>query len=225
MARKDDLPDMIVSAARYAFSNMTALLIGGIVIALSFLIIGLPFFLGYITRCMKEIVRGNGVMPEWDDIGQMFVDGIRMTGVFFVYVGIFIIIITIPVVTVVIFNIFSAPLMVLLSTLLLALTSAIAFCLLAVAFFASWIVYASTGSVRKAITARRVMGFVTSDPSSYLVALVASTVVALLGVVAMSLFVTIPWALFVMCSAVTFIYAKFYQDTMKSTSHALDWLK
>jgi hypothetical protein len=99
------------------------------------------------------------------------------------------------------------------------------FCLLAVAFFASWIVYASTGSVRKAITARRVLGFVASDPSSYLVALVASTVVALLGVVAMSLFVTIPWALFVMCSAVTFIYAKFYQDTMKSTSHALDWLK
>ncbi len=46
MARKDDLPEMIVSAARYAFSNMTALLIGGIVIALSFLIIGLPFFLG-----------------------------------------------------------------------------------------------------------------------------------------------------------------------------------
>ncbi len=225
MARKDDLPDMIVSAARYAFSNMTALLIGGIVIALSFLIIGLPFFLGYITRCMREIVKGNGVMPEWDDIGQMFVDGIRMTGVFFVYVAIFAVIILIPAVPVMIFNFLGTPLMVLFGTLVLALTAAIAFCLLAIAFFSSWIVYASTGSVRKAITARRVLGFVASDPSSYLVALVACAVVALLGVVAMSLFVTIPWALFVMCSAVTFIYSKFYQDTMKSTSHALDWLK
>ncbi|OPY28253.1 MAG: hypothetical protein A4E28_01647 [Methanocella sp. PtaU1.Bin125] len=225
MARKDDLPDMIVSAARYAFSNMTALLIGGIVIALSFLIIGLPFFLGYITRCMKEIVRGNGVMPEWDDIGQMFVDGIRMTGVFFVYVALFIAVITIPVVTLAIFNFIGAPMMILLSTLLLAITSAIVFCLLAVAFFASWIVYASTGSMRKAITVKMVWGFIVSDPTNYLVALVACSVVALLGVVAMSLFVTIPWALFVMCSAVTFIYAKFYQDTMKSTAHALDWLK
>jgi hypothetical protein len=223
MARNDDLLNMVLSAARYAFSNLTSLLIGGIVIALSFLIIGLPFFLGYITRCMKEIVKGNGVMPEWDDIGLMFMDGIRMTGVFFVYVGIYVLIIMVPLVPVVIFNLTNVPILALISTVVLAGTAALVACLLAIAFFGSWIIYANTGSVRKAITVRKIFEFVSSDPHRYLEALLATGAVALAGALSMTLFVTIPWALFVICAAMTYIYSKFYQDTMKSTSHALDW--
>ncbi len=223
MARNDDLLNMVLSAARYAFSNLGSLLIGGIVIALSFLVIGLPFFLGYITRCMKEIVKGNGVMPEWDDIGLMFVDGIRMTGVFLVYVLIYVLIILVPLVPVVIFNLMNIPILALVSLMVLAVTAASLACLLAVAFFGSWIIYANTGSVRKAITVRKIFEFVSSDPHRYIEALLASAAVALAGALSMTLFVTIPWALFVICAAMTYIYSKFYQDTMKTTSHALDW--
>ncbi|HEY3272452.1 MAG TPA: DUF4013 domain-containing protein [Methanocella sp.] len=223
MGRNDDLLNMVLSAARYAFSNLGSLLIGGIVIALSLLVIGLPFFLGYITRCMKEIVKGNGVMPEWDDIGLMFVDGIRMTGVFLVYLVIYVFIILIPVVPVVIFNLTNVPILAVISTAVLAVTAAIVAFLLAVAFFASWIIYANTGSVRKAITVRKIFEFVSSNPHRYIEAMIASGAVALAGALSMALFVTIPWALFVICAAMTYIYAKFYQDTMKSTSHALDW--
>jgi hypothetical protein len=223
MARNDDLLNMVVSAARYAFSNLTSLLIGGIVITLSFLIIGLPFFLGYITRCMKEIVKGNGVMPEWDDIGLMFIDGIRMTGVFFVYVLIFMIIIVVPATTVLIFNLVNVPILAVISTVILGVTSAIVASVLAIAFFGSWIIYANTGSVRKAITVRKIFEFVLSDPHRYIEALVATGAVALAGAITMTLFVTIPWAIFVICSAMTYIYSKFYQDTMKMTPHALDW--
>jgi hypothetical protein len=223
MGRNDDLLNMVLSAARYAFSNLGSLLIGGIVIALSFLVIGLPFFLGYITRCMKEIVKGNGVMPEWDDIGLMFVDGIRMTGVFFVYLLIYVLIILVPAVPVIIFNLMNVPILALISTVVLAVTAAIVAFLLAIAFFGSWIIYANTGSVRKAITVRKIFEFVSSDPHRYLEAMLASGAVALAGALSMTLFVTIPWALFVICAAMTYIYAKFYQDTMKSTSHALDW--
>jgi hypothetical protein len=223
MARNDDLLNMVLSAARYAFSNLTALLIGGIVIALSLLVIGLPFFLGYITRCMKEIVKGNGVMPDWDDIGQMFVDGIRMTGVFLVYLLVFILIMLVPVVPLAIFTFMNVPILTILSTAVLALVGAVVACLLGIAFFASWIIYANTGSVRKAITVRKLFEFVSSDPHRYLETLIASAAVGLGGIVAMSLFVTIPWAIFVICSALTFIYSKFYQDTMKNTDHALDW--
>jgi hypothetical protein len=223
MGRNDDLLNMVLSAARYAFSNLGSLLIGGIVIALSFLVIGLPFFLGYITRCMKEIVKGNGVMPEWDDIGLMFVDGIRMTGVFLVYVLIYVLVILVPVVPVVIFNLMNVPILAVISTAVLALTAAIVAFLLAIAFFGSWIIYANTGSVRKAITMRKIFEFVSSDPHRYIEAIIASGTVALAGALTMTLFVTIPWALFVICAAMTYIYAKFYQDTMKTTSHALDW--
>jgi hypothetical protein len=223
MARNDDLLNMVLSAARYAFSNLTSLLIGGIVIALSFLIIGLPFFLGYITRCMKEIVKGNGVMPEWDEIGLMFVDGIRMTGVFFVYAVIFLVIIAVPAVPVIIFNLLKVPTLAVISTAILTLTAAIVASLLAIAFFGSWIIYANTGSVRKAITVSKIIEFVLSDPYRYIYALVATGAVALAGGITMTLFVTIPWALFVICAAMTYIYSKFYQDTMKLTPHALDW--
>jgi hypothetical protein len=109
------------------------------------------------------------------------------------------------------------------STVVLAVTAAILACLLAIAFFGSWIIYANTGSVRKAITMRKIFEFVSSDPQRYVEALLASGAVALAGAVTMTLFVTIPWALFVICAAMTYIYSKFYQDTMKSTSHALDW--
>ena len=223
MARNDDMLNMVTAAARYAFSNMTALLIGGIVIALSFLIIGLPFFLGYITRCMKEIVKGNGVMPEWDEIGQMFVDGIRMTGVFLVYVAIYLVIITVPAVPTIVFNFMNIPILAVISTAVLALTATVMGFLLAVAFFASWIIYANTGSVRMAIRARKVLEFVSSDPHRFLEVMIASAAIAMAGFITMTLFVTIPWALFAICSAMTFNYSKFYQDTMKSTAHALDW--
>jgi hypothetical protein len=223
MGRDDDLLNMVLSAARYAFSNLGSLLIGGIVIALSFLVIGLPFFLGYITRCMKEIVKGNGVMPEWDDIGLMFVDGIRMTGVFLVYVLIYVLIILVPVVPVIIFNLMNVPILAVISTAVLAVTAAIVAFLLAIAFFGSWIIYANTGNVRKAITVRKIFEFVSSDPYRYIEAMIASGAVAVAGALSMALFVTIPWALFVICAAMTYIYAKFYQDTMKTTSHALDW--
>lgn len=223
MARNDDLLNTALSAARYAFSNLTAILIGGIVIALSFLIIGLPFFLGYITRCMKEIVKGNGVMPEWDDIGLMFVDGIRMTGVFFVYLGIYVLVVLVPLVPAIVFNLANIQILALVSTAVLAVTATVVACMLTIAFFGSWIIYANTGSVRKAITVRKIFEFVSSDPHRYVEALVASGAVALAGAATMTLFVTIPWAIFVICAALTFIYSKFYQDTMKSTSHALDW--
>ncbi|HUL61800.1 MAG TPA: DUF4013 domain-containing protein [Methanocella sp.] len=223
MARSDDLPNMVLSAAKYAFSNLTALLIGGIVIALSFLVIGLPFFLGYITRCMKEIVKGNGVMPEWDEIGQMFVDGIRMTGVFLVYLIVFAAIMLVPIVPLVVFGLLNVAILTIFSTAVVALVGTVVACALGILFFASWIIYANTGSVRKAITARKLIEFVASDPHRYLETLIASAAVALGGVIAMSLFVTIPWALFVICTAMTFIYSKFYQDTMKNTDHARDW--
>jgi hypothetical protein len=225
MVRNDDLLDTILFAARYVSSNMTAVLVGGIVIALSFLVIGLPFFLGYITRCMKEIVQGNGVMPQWDDIGQMFVDGVRMTMVFFAYVIIYCIIGLVPAVPVIVFYLTNAVLLLSISLVIMALTLALVASVFGVVFFASWAIYANTGSVRKAINVRRVIEFVSFNPSGYLVSIVASAAIAALGVISMSLFVTIPWAVFVMCAAVTFVYAKFYQNTLKSSSRALDWLK
>ena len=223
MVRNDDLPTTIASATRYAFSNLSAVLFGGVVIALSFLIIGLPFFLGYITRCMREIANGNGVMPEWDEIGQMFVDGLRMSLVFLAYVAIYLLIALIPAVPVVLCYVTNNTLLLAISALVFGFAMALVAAAFGVVFFASWTVYANTDSVRKAINLRQVIRLVSYNPSGYVVAILATLVIAAIGLVAMALFVTIPWAVFVICAASTYVYAKFYQNTIKSA--AVDWLK
>jgi len=225
MARNYDLLETILMAGKYALSNLASLLVGGIVVALSFLVIGLPFFLGYVTRCMREIVRGNGVLPEWDEIGQMFVDGLRMTLVFIGYAVLYVLIVLIPGIPVIVFSYTNMTFLLLVSTIVLVITMAIVAAIFAVVFFASWVLYASTGSVRKAVNIRKVIGFIMYNPEGFLVAIASSAAIAAIGVVAMALFVTIPWALFTMSVAVTFIYAKFYQDTAKLQPSMVEWLR
>jgi len=50
-------------------------------------------------------------------------------------------------------------------------------------------------------------------------------VATLAGAIRAALFVTIPWALFTMSVAVTFIYARFYQDTAKLQPSMVEWLR
>ncbi len=225
MPRNDDLLETIMMAGKYSLSNLASLLVGGIVVALSFLVIGLPFFLGYVTRCMREIVRGNGVLPEWDEIGQMFVDGLRMTLVFLGYAALYLLIILVPGIPVLVFSYTNMTFLLLVSTILLVITMAISAALFAVVFFASWVLYASTGSVRKAVNIKKVIGFIMYNPEGFLVAVASSAAIAAVGVIAMALVVSIPWALFTMSVAVTFIYARFYQDTAKLQPSMIDWLR
>jgi len=236
-------------AGRYALSNMTSLFIGGIVMALSFAVIGLPFFLGYVTRCMREIVRGNGVLPEWDEIGQMFVDGLRMALIFVTYALLYLLVVAIPAIPVMVFSYLNMTILLPISALLLVVTMGVAFALFAVVFFASWVLYASTGSVKKAIDVKKVAGFVRYNPAGFVVAIISSAIIAGIGLIvttpgflvaiissatatgigfivtALSLFVTIPWVLFTISVAVTFIYAKFYQDTAKLQPSMVEWLR
>lgn len=225
MPRNHDLLDTILMAGKYALSNMASLLVGGIVVALSFLVIGLPFFLGYVTRCMREIVRGNGVLPEWDEIGQMFVDGLRMSLVFIGYGVLYLLIVLIPGIPVLVFSYTNMTFLLLVSTLLLVVTMAVAAAIFAVVFFASWVLYASTGSVRKAVNIRKVIGFIMYNPEGFLVAIASCAAIAAIGVIGMMLVVSIPWALFTMSVAVTFIYARFYQDTAKLQPRMVEWLR
>lgn len=217
MVKNDDFLETFLDSLTYAFSNMSALLVGGVVFFLSLLIIGLPFFLGYITRCMREIIAGNGVLPEWDNVTDMFRDGIRMAMVFVAYALVFAIIIVLPAIPVFVFEYMDMRYMVLLSTAALLLTMAIVLSVFSVVFFASWVLFASYGSVRIALSPRRVRQLISMNPMGYLVSLLASVAVMAVGSVSAILFVIIPWVAFAACAAITFIYAKYYQNTMKSS--------
>ena len=65
---------------------VTKILVGGLFTLLSMVLVGLPFMLGYWGRTLKNVAAGHRhPMPEWDDLGGLFSDGLRLFGVYFVY--------------------------------------------------------------------------------------------------------------------------------------------
>ena len=66
---------------------VTKILVGGLVGLLTMVLIGIPFMVGYWARTLKNVAAGvRHPMPEWDDLGGIFGDGIRLVGVYLVYV-------------------------------------------------------------------------------------------------------------------------------------------
>ncbi len=63
------------------------ILIGGVFTLACALLVGVPFVLGYFSRMLKNVVAGEPrPMPEWDDLGGIFNEGLRLTAVYLVYV-------------------------------------------------------------------------------------------------------------------------------------------
>lgn len=63
------------------------LLIGGAFGLACALLVGIPFVLGYFARTLGNVARGaSQPLPEWDDLGGLFDEGLRLTAVYLVYV-------------------------------------------------------------------------------------------------------------------------------------------
>lgn len=63
------------------------LLIGGAFGLACALLVGIPFVLGYFARTLRNVAGGaDQPLPEWDDLGSLFEEGLRLTAVYLVYV-------------------------------------------------------------------------------------------------------------------------------------------
>jgi hypothetical protein len=61
-------------------------LVGGFFVLLSSLLVGLPFVLGYYGRVVRAAAAGEPrALPEWDDLGGLFGEGLRLAGVYLGY--------------------------------------------------------------------------------------------------------------------------------------------
>lgn len=57
-------------------------LIGGLFYLLAFLIVGIFFIFGYLARLARNVIAGVAhPLPEWDDLGEYFAEGLRLVGV------------------------------------------------------------------------------------------------------------------------------------------------
>jgi hypothetical protein len=62
-------------------------LIGGGFTLLSALIVGMFFVAGYWVRFLRRVAAGDPrPLPEWDDLGGIFSDGLKVVGTYFAYV-------------------------------------------------------------------------------------------------------------------------------------------
>jgi hypothetical protein len=61
-------------------------LIGGAFTLLSSILVGVPFVLGYFGRTLRNVVAGAPrPLPEWDDLGGIFSEGLRLAAVYLLY--------------------------------------------------------------------------------------------------------------------------------------------
>jgi hypothetical protein len=69
----------------YVFEDpdwLQKILIGGLFYIAGFLIIGWFFILGYVARTVRNVIAGHArPLPEWENIGDFFNEGIRLFGV------------------------------------------------------------------------------------------------------------------------------------------------
>ena len=76
-------------AFRFVFDDpewVKKILIGGIVAVACLLLVGVPFLLGYFSRTLRNVVDGQPrPLPDWDDLGGLFGEGLRLTAVYLLY--------------------------------------------------------------------------------------------------------------------------------------------
>lgn len=66
---------------------LNKILIGGLFYLLGFLIIGFFFILGYLARMARNVIAGvTQPLPEWDDLGEYFGEGLRLVGVVIIWI-------------------------------------------------------------------------------------------------------------------------------------------
>jgi hypothetical protein len=80
-----EIGEIISNAVKYPSSNWKKVLILGIFFILSFVIVGIFFVFGYYLRIIKSTIAGMDELPEFDDWGGMFIDGVKVLVVHFIY--------------------------------------------------------------------------------------------------------------------------------------------
>lgn len=83
--KKMDVGDIISDSIKYPSSSWGKVLILGIITIASILIVPIFLVLGYMFRIIKATLAGIDELPEFDEIGDMFVDGLKVFVVGFVY--------------------------------------------------------------------------------------------------------------------------------------------
>lgn len=80
-----DIGDVVGDAVRYPSQDWKKVIILGILSIISFLIIPAFLVVGYFFRIIKATIAGSDELPEFEDWGEMIVDGLKLLIVGIIY--------------------------------------------------------------------------------------------------------------------------------------------
>ncbi|MGZ7068489.1 MAG: DUF4013 domain-containing protein [Methanobacterium sp.] len=80
-----NISDIVSDSIKYPSSNWGKVLILGVIIIASILIVPIFLLYGYLFRIIKATLAGLDELPEFDEIGEMFIDGLKIFVVAIVY--------------------------------------------------------------------------------------------------------------------------------------------
>jgi Protein of unknown function (DUF4013) len=65
---------------------VTKILLGGLFYLAGFLLVGWFFLFGYMAALARNIINGSDTpLPEWDDLGEKFSEGLKLFAIIFLY--------------------------------------------------------------------------------------------------------------------------------------------
>ncbi len=155
---------------------ITKILLGGLFFLASFVLIGIFFVYGYCARLVRNVINGvQNPLPEWDDLGEYFTEGLKLFVVGLLY--------TIPIAIVV--GIMIVPAIIMgagdseAARTMGGITASLAWCLifplgLALALWlpAALLMVVVTGQFSAGFEFSRIFGFIRANIGNYLLAIV-----------------------------------------------------
>ncbi|HEY3057055.1 MAG TPA: DUF4013 domain-containing protein [Thermoanaerobaculia bacterium] len=88
-ARPDSVAFDFIRPFAFVFEDprwLPKVLIGGLFVLASFVLIGAFFLFGYIARLVRNVIAGlQHPLPEWDDLGEFFSEGLTLFVVALIY--------------------------------------------------------------------------------------------------------------------------------------------
>lgn len=206
--------DTMINSIKYSVSDMGSLFWGGFMGLMCMILVGIPFMLGYTIRCFQNLLKGENKLPRWDDWGTMLKDGIMAIVISFVYalIGGILYVLVMP--FFVAGDILDSNIL-----LIMGVIVAVPVILIEVALsllvYLSWMEYAVSGDLVRAINPVRGLKLIAANPLGYILVLVALFITGIIISIPSVLIITIPWVMFATYVASAYIYARFYQNTVK----------
>jgi hypothetical protein len=80
-----EIGEIISDALKYPSSDWTKVIILGVIFIASIVIVPIFLGIGYLFRIIKATLAGSDELPDFDEIGDMFVDGLKIFVVGIVY--------------------------------------------------------------------------------------------------------------------------------------------